>query len=84
MGHALRLSLKLLGVVLIAVPLSIVTTILLFPMWSWVEASTGIESVGHSGPAEWCYAAVFLVIAASGALIVFIRYRAHVDGVNAA
>lgn len=79
MGHALRLSLKLLGVVLLAVPLSIVTTILLFPMWSWVEASTGFESVGHAGPAQWCYAAVFLFIAASGALIVLIRDRAHVD-----
>jgi hypothetical protein len=84
MGHPLRLSLKLFGVLLIAVPLSIVVTILLFPMWSWVEASTGIESVGHSGPAEWCYAAVFLIVAAGGALIVFIRHHAHVGGINAA
>jgi len=66
---------KLLFAVLIATPLSILTTILLFPLWSWLEASTGIESVGHSGPAEWCYAAVFLVIATSGVLLVLPRRR---------
>jgi hypothetical protein len=84
MGQALRLSVSLLGVVVIAAPLSILTTILLFPLWPWLEASTGIEAVGHSGPAEWCYAAVFLIIATSGALIVFIRHRAKVSGANAA
>ena len=69
----LRLLLILLGAALIVVPVSIVTTILLFPFWSWLEASTGIESVGHSGPAEWCYAAVFLLFTATSALIVFVR-----------
>ena len=59
--------------VVIAIPLSTLTTILLFPLWSWLEASTGIESIGHSGPAEWCYATVFVVVAAAGALVVFIR-----------
>jgi len=76
MGQALRLTGTLVGVVVIAAPLSILITILLFPLWSWLEAPTGIEAVGHSGPAEWCYAAVFLIIAMSGALIVFIRHRA--------
>ena len=74
MGRGLNLSLKLLGVVVIVAPLSIVTTILLWPFWSWLEASTRIESLGHSGPAEWCYVAVFLAIATSGALIVLIRH----------
>jgi hypothetical protein len=73
---ALRLFLGVLVVVLVAAPLSILTTFLLFPFWSWLEASTGIEAVGHSGPAEWCYAAVFLVLAGSGALIVLSRHRA--------
>lgn len=84
MGQALRFSVSLLGVVVIAVPLSILTTILLFPIWSWLEASTGVEAVGHSGPAEWCYAAVFLVIVASGALMLFIRRRTNVSGGSAA
>jgi hypothetical protein len=74
--EAPRVFLSVLGVVLVAAPLSILATILLFPFWSWLEASTGIESVGHSGPAEWCYAAVFLILAASGGLIMFFRRRA--------
>ena len=84
MGPVLRISLRLLGVLVISAPLSIVTTILLFPVWSWLEAATGIESVGHSGPAEWCYAAVFLIIAGSGALIVVIRHQAKANRAKAA
>lgn len=76
MGPVLRTSLGLLAVLAIAAPLSIMATILLFPLWSWLEAATGIEAVGHSGPAEWCYVTVFFVIATSGVLIVLLRQRA--------
>jgi len=34
---------------------SLLLTIMLLPFWRWLEATTGLESVGHSGPAEWCY-----------------------------
>jgi hypothetical protein len=37
------------------VPLAAFTTLLLFPFWSWVEATFAVEAVGHSGPADWCY-----------------------------
>lgn len=66
-------TLSVLGILMIAVPASIVTTIVLLPLWSWVEASTGIESIGHSGPAGWCYAAVFLILAGAVATA-FIRH----------
>ena len=36
-------------------PLAVVITLLASPFWSWFEHNTGIESLGHSGPAEWCY-----------------------------
>ena len=75
MDRPLRLFLGLLGAVLISAPLSIVITILLFPLWSWFEASTGIETVGHSGPAEWCYAVVFLILATGAVLILLSRRR---------
>jgi hypothetical protein len=75
MGQRFRLFLTVMGVVVIAAPLSIVITILLFPFWSWLEASTGVESVGHSGPAVWCYATVFLILATISAVVVFIRHR---------
>jgi uncharacterized BrkB/YihY/UPF0761 family membrane protein len=84
MGRALRFSLGLLGIVLISAPLSIVITILLFPLWSWIEESTGIESVGHSGPAEWCYATVYLLLATSAALVFFLRHRREKDRTDAA
>jgi hypothetical protein len=84
MSQDRHLVLALLGIVLVAVPLSIVTTILMFPLWTLLEASTGIESVGHSGPAEWCYAAVFLVLVTGGSLIVLIRYRAKASRTDAA
>lgn len=75
MKRPLRVVLTLLAVILIAAPLSAVITILLFPFWSWFEASVGIESVGHSGPAEWCYAVVFFLLVAGGALTLLVRQR---------
>ena len=36
-------------------PLGVVVTLALLPLWRWLEESYGIESVGHSGPAGWCY-----------------------------
>jgi hypothetical protein len=41
------------------VPATFVVTILLMPLWSSIEAVWGIEAVGHSGPSDWCFWAVF-------------------------
>jgi hypothetical protein len=48
------------AILLASAPASILLTLLLLPFWRWLEQGQGIESVGHSGPAEWCYAAVFV------------------------
>jgi hypothetical protein len=50
-------------VLLISVPISVLLTLLLVPFWRWLEAISGFESIGHSGPAEWCYIAVFAFVA---------------------
>lgn len=50
-------------------PAGPVLTLLLFPWWSWVEAATGWESVGHSGPAGWCYVAVWCALLALALLV---------------
>ena len=71
MRRPMRLLLTLVAIFFFAAPLSIVATILLFPFWSWFEATTGIESVGHSGPAEWCYLAAFLILLALATLALF-------------
>jgi hypothetical protein len=55
-------------------PVAIVLGILAFPFWSWVEATSGIEAVGHSGPAEWCYAVTYALVVLAG-LAVFKPWR---------
>jgi hypothetical protein len=49
----------------LAVPAAIVTTIFMMPLFSWMEARFGIEAVGHSGPAAWCYASVYVTMLAA-------------------
>lgn len=49
------------AIIVLSVPVGIILTIALLPLWRWIEERIGIESVGHSGPAEWCYVATFLV-----------------------
>jgi hypothetical protein len=48
-----------LAAAILLAPLSFVVTIMLFPLFRWFEAFSGIESVGHSGPAEWCFYLVY-------------------------
>ena len=54
----------LLAIVLLALPPAVATTVVLMPLWSRIEAFTGIESVGHSGPATWCYVATWIALSA--------------------
>ena len=56
MKHAIALIL----IVVLALPLAAVLTFLLSPLWNWFESFSGIESLGHSGPAGWCFAVVFI------------------------
>jgi predicted PurR-regulated permease PerM len=44
-----------LGALLLAAVLGVGMTFLLWPLWSWLEAFSGFESMGHSGPATWCF-----------------------------
>ena len=48
------------GIVVLALPVAFVLTMMLAPVWSAIERRWGIESLGHSGPATWCYALVFV------------------------
>lgn len=47
------------GLLLLGLPLAYLLTILLMPFWLYLEAATGIESAGHSGPAGWCFSLVY-------------------------
>ncbi len=48
-------------IVLLGVPVTFFATIALLPLWSEIERRYGIESVGHSGPADWCFWVVFVI-----------------------
>jgi len=71
------LRILLVGVLLPSVPLSLLLTLSLMTFWRWLEATHGIESIGHSGPAEWCYLAAFLacLIILGGAGFLWARRR---------
>jgi len=47
------------------VPATLIVTVMLSPLWSWIEDTFNIESIGHSGPANWCFNVVFALLAAS-------------------
>ena len=49
------LLLRGVGALLLSAVLGLGLTFLLWPLWSWVEAFSGIESLRHSGPATWCF-----------------------------
>jgi hypothetical protein len=56
---------------------SLATTVLMFPLWSWLESVAGIESVGHSGPAGWCYwfVSILLLVLSAAAVVLQGRVR---------
>jgi hypothetical protein len=58
-----------LGVALISIPVALLLTLLLVPFWSLLEAVSGIESLGHSGPAGWCVLVVYLLVVSIGGMI---------------
>jgi hypothetical protein len=67
----LRLTLIALAILAGCLPIAFIVTFLLAPLWSWIEATYGIESMGHSGPADWCFYAVYGVLGT--AVFAFIR-----------
>ena len=62
-SNKLRSFVVLLVIMAASFPLAILLTLLSSSFWSWIENNFGIEAYGHSGPAEWCYLASFVIIA---------------------
>ena len=63
---ALRHLAVALGIAVVCLPAAVIAAILLFPLWSWIEATYQIESVGHSGPADWCYEVMYVLLTMVG------------------
>ena len=79
MNKTIRTILLSVIALVVAAPLSIVVTVVLFPFWSWLESSSGIESVGHSGPADWCYLFIFVALLSLLAATLMLKIRSN-DG----
>lgn len=71
----MRIAVKAILWTLIALPTAIFLTFALTPFWSWLEATYGIESLGHSGPSDWCFLAVYGLILLVGAALALRRWR---------
>ncbi|MBL0319426.1 MAG: hypothetical protein IPP74_09110 [Alphaproteobacteria bacterium] len=52
-----------LGVVVAYLPLGMILTDFLRPLWLWVEESFGIKSMGTEYPVAWCYLLTYLALA---------------------
>lgn len=64
------------AILLGAAPLAFIVTFLFCPFWGLLESVTGIESLGHSGPAAWCFYTVYgLIVLASLAMWLFLRCK---------
>lgn len=60
-----------LGVLVLSLPLGVLLTLLLLPLWRWLEDTAGIEAIGHSAPAAWCYGAAISLFALLGLALVW-------------
>lgn len=80
MRTILRLGAMGTGILLLLIPISLVLTFVAFPVWSWIEKSFAIESVGHSGPAEWCFLATYAACAFAVAIFLWVRRRKALPG----
>ena len=63
--------LVIVAVLICALPCAAIVTFLLTPFWRWFEAKTSFESIGHSGPAPWCFGVIYAMFvgAAIGTLL---------------
>jgi hypothetical protein len=63
MRRFLKVILVIGFVLLLLASVAIAITFYMLPLWMWIELHYQIESVGHSGPAEWCFVATYAVLA---------------------
>ena len=63
------------AIVLVGLPITFAATFALLPFWSMIERRFGIESVGHSGPSDWCFLVVFGVYLSLATMVVIGRRR---------
>jgi len=73
----LRLFAFICGILLVCFPIAFIVTFLLSPLWSWIEATYGIESIGHSGPSDWCFYVIYGMIASTAFTVSYCVRRSY-------
>ena len=66
MRRLLRYAAGVVAVLVVCAPAAFLVTFLLSPLWSRIETTYGIESIGHSGPADWCFELMYLLFVTLG------------------
>jgi hypothetical protein len=66
MKTVLMHALVVVTLLLVGVPATFIITFLLVPLWRWIESTYGIEAIGHSGPADWCFEVVYVLLVIAG------------------
>ena len=59
LGGALKHLLIVLASAVLGFISGFIVAIVTAPFWGWFEDKTGIESLGHSGPADWVFEFIF-------------------------
>jgi len=73
MWPLVRTGLVIAAITAICIPVAVVVTLLLHPLWRWIEARYGVEAIGHSGPAEWAYYLILVLFLAPALLFYWRR-----------
>ena len=69
----MKIFLAALAILVVCLPIAFIVTIALLPLWSWIESTYGIESVGHSGPSDWCFYLVYALLNLFAFICVYLR-----------
>lgn len=60
-GRVLKHAAIVVAAIVLGFPTGFIAAIVTSPFWGWFEGATGIESLGHSGPADWVFYLMFSV-----------------------
>lgn len=73
MKRQVRSFLAVITILVLCLPTGFIITVVLYPFWLWIENTFDLESVGHSGPSDWCFWVVYL-ICVTLALVCFLQF----------
>ena len=63
------------SILLLCLPVAVLLTLMLLPVWPRLGAALGVTAVWPSGPATWCFVVVYVVLAAIGSVVMLLRWR---------